>query len=125
MGWCPLVFYVIWQYTKCSWGGGGSTLTIKKNMNLAVANKEKDLEVNADGSKCLLISRDQNVGKNYIIKNDKKYFERVKHFKYLGTTLKNLTFIQEKIKISLKSGNACYHSLQKRLCSGSMKKYKI
>jgi len=36
-------------------------------------------------------------------------------FKYLGTTLTNQNFIQEKIKSWWKSGNACYHSLQNLL----------
>ena len=36
-------------------------------------------------------------------------------FKYLGTTLKNQNSIQEEIKSSLNSGNACYHSVQNPL----------
>jgi len=34
----------------------------------------------------------------------------------LGTTLTNQNFIQEEIKTSWKSGNACYHSAQNLLC---------
>jgi hypothetical protein len=40
----------------------------------------------------------------------------VKEFKYLGTTLTNQNSIQEEIKYRLKSGNACYHSVQNLLC---------
>jgi hypothetical protein len=36
----------------------------------------------------------------------------VEEFKYLGTTLANQNSIQEEIKSRLKSGNACYHSVQ-------------
>jgi len=43
--------------------------------------------------------------------------ERVEHFKYLGITLTNQNSIQEEIKSRLKSGIACYHSVQKLLSS--------
>jgi len=36
----------------------------------------------------------------------------VLEFKYLGTTLTNQNSIQEEIKSRLKSGNACYYSVQ-------------
>jgi ribosomal protein S2 len=43
---------------------------------------------------------------------DNSSFARVEEFRYLGTTLTNQNSIQEKIKRRLKSGNACYHSVQ-------------
>ena len=43
-------------------------------------------------------------------------------FKYFGTTLKNQNSIQEENKSRLKSGNACYHSVQNRLSSSSLSK---
>ena len=46
------------------------------------------------------------------MKIDSSSFERVEEFKYLGTTLTNQNSIQEDIKSRLKSGNACYHSVQ-------------
>ena len=48
---------------------------------------------------------------------DNSTFERVEEFKYLGTTLTNQNSIREEINCRLRSGNACYHSLQNLLSS--------
>jgi len=45
---------------------------------------------------------------------DNSSIERVEEFKYLGT-LANQNSIQEEIKSRLKSGNACYYSVQNLL----------
>jgi len=74
-----------------------------------MAGKEIGLEVNADKTKCMVMSRDQNAGRRHSIKNGNISFHRVEVFKYLGT-LTNKNSIQEEIKSRLKSGNACYHS---------------
>ena len=54
--------------------------------------------------------------------------ERVEQFRYLGTNLTNQNSIQEEIQSRLKSGNACYYSVQ-NLSSSSLlsknMKYKI
>jgi hypothetical protein len=55
---------------------------------------------------------DQNAGQSHNIKTDNGSFERVGQFQYLGTTLTNQNSIREETKIRLKSGNACYHSVQ-------------
>jgi len=92
---------------------GRSVYTIKKSTEaLAVVSKVNKLEVNADKTKYMGMSRDQNAGQSQNIKIENGSFERVEEFKYLGTTLMYQNFIQEEIKSRLKSGNACYHSVQ-------------
>jgi hypothetical protein len=46
----------------------------------------------------------------------------VEQLKYLGITLTNQNSIKEEIKSKLKSGNACYHSVQNFLSSISVSK---
>ena len=49
-------------------------------------------------------------------------FERVEEFKCLGTTLTHQNSILEEIKSRLRSGNACYHSVQNLLFSRLLSK---
>jgi hypothetical protein len=96
---------------------------MKKNTKaLVVASKEISLEVNAEKTKYMVMSRNQNAVQNHNIKLDNKSFERVEQFKYLGTTLTNRNSIEEEIKSRLKSGNACYHSGQDLLSSSLLSK---
>ena len=60
-----------------------------------MANKETGLEVNADKTKYMVMSRDQNAGRSHSIKNDNSSLSRVEEFKYLGTTFTNQNSIQE------------------------------
>jgi len=46
----------------------------------------------------------------------------VEEFKYLGTTLTDQNSVQEEIKSTLKSGIACYHSVQNLLSSSLLSK---
>jgi hypothetical protein len=78
--------------------------------------------VNADKTKYMVMSQDQNAGQSHNTNFDNSSFERVEVFKYLGTTLTDHNSIQEEIKSRLKSGNACYHSLQKLLSSSLLSK---
>ena len=48
---------------------------------------------------------------------DNKSFERAEQFVYLGTTLTNQNSIEKETKSRVKSGNACYHSVQNLLSS--------
>jgi len=71
---------------------------IKKNVKrrrFSIASKEIRLEVNADKTKYMVMSRDQNAGRSHSIKTDNSSFERVEGFKYLGITLTNQNSIQE------------------------------
>ena len=56
------------------------------------------------------------------MRTDNSTFEWVEEFKYLGTTLTNQNSIAEEIKSRLKSGNACYQSVQNILCSRLLSK---
>jgi len=104
---------------------GGSVHTIKKITEASiVANKEIGLEVYADKAKYMVMSWDQNAGQSHSMKTDNSSFERVEQFKYLGTTLTNQNSIQEEIKSRLKSGNACYRSVQNLLSSSLLSKTK-
>ena len=68
------------------------------------------------------MSRDQKSGRNHSVRIDNSTFERVEEFKYLGTTLTNQICIPEEIKSRLRSGNACYHSVQNLLSSRLLSK---
>ena len=87
-----------------------------------VATKEIGLEVNADKTKYMVMSRDWNGGRGHGVKIDNSSIERVEEFKYLGTTLTDQNSIQEEIKSRLKLGNACYYSVQNLLSSRLLSK---
>jgi len=98
-------------------------ITIKENAEtLRVASKEIGLEVNADKTKYMVMSQDKNAGQSQHMQTDNNSFERVEEFEYLGTTLTDQNSIQEEIKSRLKSGNACYHSVQNLLSSRLLSK---
>ena len=102
----------------------GSVQPVKENAEASiVASKEIGLEVNADKTKYMVMSRDQDARQSHSMKTDNSSFERVEEFKYLGTTLTNQTSIQEEIRSKLKSGNAYYHSVQNLLSSSLLSSY--
>jgi len=70
----------------------------------------------------MVMSRDQNAGRICSVRIDNSTFERVGEFKYLGTTLTNQNSTAEEIKSRLRSGNACYHSVQNLLSSRLLSK---
>ena len=65
---------------------------------LVVATKEIGLEVNADKTKYMIMSQDQNTGRSYSMKIDNSSIERVEEFKYLGTTLTNKNSFRKKLR---------------------------
>jgi len=108
----------VYKYVSSKLILGGSVHTVKENAEvLIVASKEIGLEVNADKTKYMFMSRDQNAGQSHSMKIDNSPFEKVEEFKYLGKILTNQNSIQEEIRSRLKSGNACYNSVLNLLSS--------
>ena len=70
----------------------------------------------------MVLFRDQNVGRIHCVRIENSTFDTVVDFKYLGTNLTNQNSIAEEIKSRLKSGNACYHSVQNLLSSRLLSK---
>ena len=102
---------------------GGRIHTLKENAEaLVAATREIGLEVSADKTKYMVMSRDQNARRIHSVRIDSSIFERVEEFKYLGTTLTNQNSIAEEIKSRLRSGSACYHSVQNLLSSKLLSK---
>jgi hypothetical protein len=67
---------------------GESIHTIRKNTEaLFITTKEIGLEVNAEKTKYMVMSRDQNAGQNGNIHTCNNFFGIVDQFKYLGTNL--------------------------------------
>ena len=97
--------------------------TLKENAEaLVAATREIGLEVSAAKTKYMVMSRDQDAGRIESVRIDSSTFERVDELKYLGTTLTNQNSIAEEIKTRLRSGNACYYSVQNLLSSRLLSK---
>ena len=69
---------------------------------MVAASEVNGLEVNADKTKYMVMSRVKNGGRSHSMKTDNSSFERVEELKYLGTTLINENYIQEETKSRLK-----------------------
>jgi hypothetical protein len=96
----------------------GTVNTIKENTkSLLEASRDVGLEINAEKTKYVIMSRHQNSGQNQNIRIANESFENVAKIRHLGTILTNQNDIHDEIKIRLNSGNACYHSAQNLLSS--------
>jgi hypothetical protein len=92
---------------------GTSVNTIKQNSEIILeASRDIGLEINAEKTKYMIMSRHQISGQNQNIRVAIESFETVAKFKQLGMTLTNKNDIHDEIKSTLYSRNACYHSIQ-------------
>jgi hypothetical protein len=98
---------------------GGRVQYYKNTEALVVGSKESSLEVNADKTKYMVMSRDKNAGRSHIIKIDNSSLESVEEFR---KALKNKNSVQEEIKSRLKSVTTCYHSVRNLLSSNLLSK---
>jgi hypothetical protein len=86
------------------------------------ARKAVGLEVNTEKTKYMFLPRHKNAGQNHDIKMDKKCFENVTQFRYLGMNITNQNLIQKEMKRRLNASNVCYHSVQNLFSSRLLSK---
>jgi hypothetical protein len=69
---------------------GDSVNTIKEiTETLLEASRDVGLEINAEKTKCMIMSHHQNSGENQNVRIANKSFENVAEFKHLGDTNKS------------------------------------
>jgi len=118
-----LMILIYWVYADDINILGGSVHTIKKNTEALVdSSKENRLEVNADKTKYMVMSGDQNGGQSHNMKTDNSCFERAGQFILLGKTLTYKNSVQVQIKNRLMPANAGYHSVQNLMSSSLLSK---
>ena len=102
---------------------GGSAYTVKENAEaLLVVTKEIGLEVNADKTKYMVMSRDRNAVQGHNVKTENISIESLEEFRYLGTKLRDQNSIHEEIKRRLNLRKACYYSVQNLFSSSLLSK---
>jgi len=76
---------------------GGSVHTIKKNAYpLLLGSTENGPEINANKTKNMVMSGDQNVGRSHKIKIDNGLVKRMEELRYLGTTFQRIKILFRK-----------------------------
>jgi hypothetical protein len=92
----------------------GDSVNIIKDISetLVEASMDIGLEINAEKTKYMIMSRHQNSEQYQNIRIANESFENVAKFRYLVTTLTNQNDILDEIKSRLNSGNACCYSVQ-------------
>jgi hypothetical protein len=78
--------------------GDSVNTTKEKTETLLGASRHTDLEINANNTKYMIMSRHRNSGQNQNIRIANESFENVTKFKYLETTLTNQNDIHDEIK---------------------------
>ena len=63
------------------------SITFCRKEALEAATGDIGLEISADKTKYMVMSRDQNAGRIHSVRIDNSTFDRVEEFKYLGTIL--------------------------------------
>ncbi|KAJ4436010.1 hypothetical protein ANN_18634 [Periplaneta americana] len=102
---------------------GENPQTTRENTEILLeASKAIGLEVNPEKTKCMIMSRDQNIVRNGNIKIADLSFEEVEKFKYLRATVTNINDTREEINCRITIGNACYYSVEKVLLSSLLSK---
>jgi hypothetical protein len=87
----------------------GDSVNIIKDISetLLEARRDIGLEINAEKTKYMIMSRHPNSGQYQNIRIANESFENVAKLKYLGMTLTNQNNIHDEIKSRLNLGNAC------------------
>ncbi|KAJ4434369.1 hypothetical protein ANN_22928 [Periplaneta americana] len=87
---------------------GENPETIRENTAILLeASKAIGLEVNPEKTKCMVMSRDENILRNGNIKIGDLSFEYVEKFKYIGAAVTNINDTREEIKRRINMENAC------------------
>jgi hypothetical protein len=84
---------------------------LKSTETLITTSNETGLNVNAEKTRFIVMSEEQNVERKENIKTGNKSLEMVEQFIYLRTTLTNQNSSHEEFKCRSKSRNACCHSV--------------
>jgi fumarate hydratase class II len=70
--------------------------TMKKNTEaLLQGSREVGRGVNTEKTKCVGVSRHQNVGQSHRLLTSNEFFENAARFKYLGTAVTKITFMKK------------------------------